>query len=349
MNDLSPHLSSGLISEIHAHLMDPDRIPFAIMAVLVVSIIGLFSGPLAGYAGPLTWWITDKTIGPLGDRLDKRQRTRPDLMLRGFIVVSIAILLALLLSGFLESLASEPSFYGLLEVLILSLMLSAGSLWHALYLLYQALEKKTVGKGAYLSIARTAHKNLSIADDFGITRTGMGLSARMFDKGLVSPVLWYLIGGIPAALIYSVISALAWRFGKDGFTKGFGTIALGLERLMGYVPSLYAALLLTLASLFTPTAKLHKGVAAWFGHKNRAPYKQGGFPLSALAWSLHVSLGGASQDLSGSAIQGAWVGPDGATAKVEHQHLKRAIYISLMAHLLFVASLGGAYVWSGQF
>jgi adenosylcobinamide-phosphate synthase len=117
---------------------------------------------------------------------------------------------------------------------------------------------------------------------------------------------------------------------------------------MGFIPSIYAALLLTLAVSFTPTAQLHKGIAAWLGHKNRSPYEQGGFPLSALAWSLNVSLGGASQDISGSAIKGEWVGPDGATAQVGHKHLRRGIYINVIAHILFIASLLGAYMWGAM-
>lgn len=75
-----------------------------------------------------------------------------------------------------------------------------------------------------------------------------------------------------------MLAALGWRFGKDGFSKGFGAVPLALEKLMGYVPSLFAATLMTLATIITPTAAIHKGVAAWFGHKNRAPYEQGGYP-----------------------------------------------------------------------
>ena len=116
--------------------------------------------------------------------------------------------------------------------------------------------------------------------------------------------------------------------------------------LLGFVPSLYAGALIVLAGVFTPTAKIHKGVVSFFGMENRAGYEQGGYPLSGLAWSLNVALGGASQDLSGSAVKGQWVGPEGATAKNNHKHLRRALYLSVIAHILFLASLCGAYLWS---
>ena len=68
--------------------------------------------------------------------------------------------------------------------------------------------------------------------------------------------------------------------------------------------------------------------------------------MSILAWALHVSLGGPSQDLSGSAIKADWVGPPGATAQNDYRHLRRAAYILAIAYLLLLAALGGCYLWA---
>lgn len=337
-----------LLSQWHADLFDPGRIPVAGLAILVTAIIGMITGPLAGNANPALWFFYDRIFGGFGDKMDKKHRPRADLLFRGFLITALGLFLALVIGKFFERLVFEYHYHGLTEALLLSLMLTSGAVWFALLRLYFALEKKQVGEGAYFAISRSTRTNLTVTDDFGITRTGMGFSASSFDKGLVNPVFWYLVGGLPLAVVYSALAALAWRFGKFGFSKGFGAPAQALERLMGFVPSMLAAVLITLASTFTPTAKLHKGIAAWLGHKNRATYEQGGFPLSALAWSLNVSLGGAMQDISGSGIKGEWVGPSGATAQNNHKHLRRALYINVMAHFLFLAALGGAYIWAGR-
>lgn len=102
------------------------------------------------------------------------------------------------------------------------------------------------------------------------------------------------------------------------------------------------------ASLFTPTANPFKGILPFFTSKDKCPYDQGGDPVSVMAWALGVSLGGPYQDLNGSSLKNVWVGPAGASAKVEHTHLRRAIYLNAMAQLLFVMSLLGAYVWHGH-
>ena len=332
----------------HAQIMDGDRIPLALAAILLTLVIGLIIGPIAGNANPLLWLIIDKIFGGFGDRLDRTHRAPADLMFRGFIVTAFVLFIALYAGTLAEKIIITNPYYGTLEVVCLSFLITSGAVWFLLLRLYFALEGTVPTEKGYYALSRSTRTNFAISDNLSITRAAMGFSVRSLDKGLVSPVFWYLIAGLPGALIYSCLAALAWRFGKDGFTKGFGTIPLGLEKLMGFIPNLYTGLLIALAGLFTPTAGLTRGVLSFLGHKNRAKYEQGGFPLSALAWSLKVSLGGASQDITGSAIKSVWTGPEGATAKNDYTHLRRTLFIVVIATILFLTTLTSAYWWSGQ-
>ena len=331
----------------HSTFFDPNRIPTALLAILVVSIIGMISGPMTGNANAFLWQFVDRFFGKVGDKLDKPSRPSADLLFRGFIITMLVlVLMAFMGRGFESIIASKP-LSGLTQIILLSLTLSAGSIWFSLLKLYFAMENEGTTKGAYMSIARSTRTNLNASDDFGIVRTAMNFSARSFDKNMVAPVLWFIIAGYMGVCMYAGLAALSWRFGKEGKTKGFGATALALEKLLGFFPSVLSGLLLTLAATFTPTAKVHKGILAWFGHKDRASYEQGGFPISALAWGLNVSLGGPAQDLKGDAIKNTWVGPKGATAKNDHKHLRRAIYVNVIAHILFIGVLLGMYIWSG--
>jgi adenosylcobinamide-phosphate synthase len=331
----------------HLVFMDPDRLPLAMAALLITMLIGLGTGPRDGNINSLIFIAFSRIFGPFGDRLDRSARPPADLMFRGFILTTIAFLSALILLRAIEDILISTPYHGIIEIGLLSCLITSGAVWKALWRLYGALEGKKMVPGSYFAIARSARTNLSQTDDFGITRAGLGLSVRIFDKGLIAPLFWYLIFGLPAAFIYEVIASLAWRFGKDGFTKGFGVFPLALERILGFLPNIIAGILITLASLFTPTAAVHKGVLSWFGHKNRAPYAQGGAPLSALAWTLNLSLGGASQETGGSAIRGVWVGPPGASAQNDYRHLRRALYISVTAHIILLAGLSAAYMFLG--
>lgn len=340
---------TDFLTHMHGYIFDADRIPYAMAAIVITMIVGAISGPLGGNAYPFMCMIIDKIFGVFGDRLDRKGRPQADLAFRGAFVTLLAFGALFVMAGISHAYFLPGFAYGwALGIALLSLLLTSGAVWFVLLRLYFALEKDEMVKGAYYAVARSARVNLNAGDDFAITRIGMDLSVRTLDKGLVAPVIWYLIGGLPAAMIYALITALAWRFGKDGQGSGFGAVPLALERLLGFVPSLFTALLLNAAALFTPTAQTGRSIASWLSMKNRAHYAQGGLPLMVLAGALNVSLGGARQDIGGSAIKSPWVGPEKATAKSSHKHLRRALVLNAIAQLLFLVALACAYLWAYQ-
>lgn len=336
-----------IFQDLHSHLFDANRLAPAIGALMIVIVAGMVTGPLGGNAMPLYWRVIDALFGRLGGRLDKTGRPATDLMFRGFILTATGLAVSYLIGRLAARLAWYEPLYHLVEMIALSLVLSAGAVWYSLFRLHTALSTEGAAKGAFYVISRSTRTNLAANDEFTITRVGMGMGARAFDKALVAPILWYLIGGLEAAYIYAGLAALAWRFGKDGFTAGFGQVALALEKLMGFVPTAMAGLLIALAGVFTPTGRTTSALKSLSG-KGKAAYFEGGLPVSAMAYALHVSLGGATQDIDGAAIRRAWAGPKGATAQLGPSHLHRGLYLMIIAHILLLATLLGAIVVSGH-
>lgn len=327
--------------QLHQIFMDVNRIPYVVAAILVTFICGLISGPLFANANPAFWGIYNFFIGTLGDRMDKTSRPRGDLIFRGFIITVFCLVFSYLLGNILTSLSAS---YFWIEFLTLCACLTGGSVWYIVLSLYFALAKNTTKEGIYYPLSRSTRVNLNSTDDFGIVRESISYLAISFDKGVVAPAFWYLIGGLPVMLLYSTLAALSWRFGKSGFSKGFGLIPVELEKLMGFAPSLFSGFLFTAASILTPTASIIKAFSQWFKGIGKAPYEQGGFVVSALSWSLNISLGGSVQDLSGSTLKKVWIGPKDATAKVDFNHIKRALYAGAIANLLFIFALLLVYI-----
>ena len=336
------------IQNLHHLLFDPARIPLAMAALLLAAVAGVVTGPLWANANPFFWALTEATLGRLGNRLDRVQRQPGDLMMRGLVTTMIGLALFYGAGRAVMLLVQAYPLGGFTEIAFLSLVLTAGTVWYSLLKLFFALRNKKVGKNAYYIIARSTQTDLSTSDDYTITRVGMGWAARSFDKGMVAPIAWYLIGGLPAAYIYAGLAALGWRFGKDGFTKGFGRIPLVLEQLMGFGPMFLSGVLMAGAGLLTPTGGMTRAFIGLMREKGRAPYAEGGLPVTALANSLNVSLGGPTVDLQGSAIKRQWAGPDEATAQLDAGHLRWALYMSLMAHLLFLAAMGASLFYAGR-
>ncbi len=321
--------------------MDVERIPALVTAIFIVGISGIISGPLMGNANPFFWGAYDRIFGRLGDRLDKAQRPHGDLVFRGFIFAVTLILLSFFIANFAQYTA-QPLLY---EGLFVSLCLTSGSVWYVLLKIYFALDTDEIVEGAYYTLSRSSGIDLNSVDDYGITRVGLSFSAIAFDKGMVAPAIWYLIGGLPLLFVYSALSFMAWRFGRFGFNRHFASVMMALEKLMGLVPSLFAGFIYVVASAITPTARIGKAILLWWSRKGRAPYEQGGIVLSALSWPLNVTLGGTVRGLRGESIALDWVGPEGASAKVTKEHLKRGIFLNVVANLLFIVALLSAYLY----
>lgn len=337
-----------LFQRLHEFLLDPERFPIAVMAIVIVTVGGMIRGALGGNAHPFFWHIVEILFGRLGSRMDKPGRPKGDLIMRGFILTVMALCFCYLMGRLLGVLAIEYPDWSLIEIVALCLVLTSGAAWATQGRLYRALNEKKVTEGAYYSIARTTRTNLSKNDDYTITRVGMGLGLRAFDKGIVAPVLWYLIGGLPGAYLYAGLAALSWRFGRDGHSNGFGQAPEALERLMGFIPNMFAGFFIAFAGLMTPTAGFSRAFKGFFVSKGQAKYEEGGFPLTTAAYALDVALGGPTTDLDGKTIKRSWVGPEKATAQLVAKHLHRVVYISFIAHLLFLLALLGAMLYAAK-
>jgi adenosylcobinamide-phosphate synthase len=327
------------ITELHSQILDPERFPIAMFAMLLTAIIGMITGPMHGNANPFFWKIINLFFGGIGKRLDRIERKASDLMFRGLILTIAVLSFSYVVGSFLSDLVIKIPYNGFTEILFLSLVITSGTVWYGLLRLYFAVRDNSVSKGAYYTIARSSRTDLSTSDEFTITRNAMGYAAKAFDKGLVSPVFWYLLAGLPGAYIYAGLSAVSWRFGREGSNKGFGAVPMALEKLMGFAPMFLSGVLVAAAGLFTPTGGMTRAYLGMLKEEGRAVYEQGGISLTAMAYALNVSLGGPVTDLDGRSIKRNWVGPKQATAKLENAHLRRCIYIMLMAFLLFLVSM----------
>lgn len=333
-------------SNIHEQLISPERLPIAMAAMLVVTFLGMVRGPLGGNAMPFFWHLIEIIFGGLGQRMDKAGRPKGDLIFRGFILSVLTLVFAFAVGKTSELGSLYYPRWSAIEILTLCLTMTSGAVFAAQGRLYRALNEKKVTPGAYFTIARSTRTDLSRSDDFTITRVGMGMGLKAFDKGMVAPIIWYLIFGLTGAYLYAGLAALQWIFGQEGHSKGFGKSINALEELIGFVPNILSGLFIALAGILTPTAGMTRAFLGLMKVKGKAPYAEGGLPVTAAAYALNVSLGGPTQNLDGDLIKRNWVGPAKATAQLSAKHLHRVVYISFMAHILLLASLSGAMLFA---
>ena len=324
-----------------------DRFINAALALLLTMIFGFITGARGDTAVPLYWRFIDVTFGVLGARLDKKNRKEGDLILRGFIVVVFMLLFTGALGVYAESYMPVLPQSRLIEILLLSLCMSSGAVWINIVHIYRLSQnKKAASQGQYLILARTSRIDLSTRDKYTITRTGAEVLVRMFDKAAVTPALWYALGGLPAVFIYSALAAYSWKNSYDGNGKGTGLIGQALEKLMGFVMSVFSASLLAMTTILVPASGPFSGLKPLMKAARGLPYEQGGQPLSVLAYALKITLGGAVKHVNGRSMKRDWTGPKDATAKLDPGHLKRILYMVILAHIFLLSALIGASVYA---
>ena len=329
--DLQPHVVFPL--------WDEGRLFVAILALFLSIFTGVLLRLSKFSSIPPVWVLFDYVLGGVGDRLYRVERRYEDLFFRGFLITVVGLFLAFVLLKLSDLMLVLGPYQGYVEIIVVSLFLSVGSIALLLNQLYGVLNEKKTIDGVYYALAQGARINLSRADDYSMARAAIGLSAMLLKGALVAPIFWYVLAGLPGLFVYGTLAALAWRFGKDGFSRGFGMMPLWLERLLGVVPMVIAACIITVASLPTATMKTGRTLSCWTKRRGCAPYFEGGLVLSVFAWSLNVSLGGPVRDLGGGTIKKCWVGPEKASAKVGPHHLKRVLLTLLVSYAVCILTL----------
>ena len=111
--------------------------------------------------------------------------------------------------------------------------------------------------------------------------------AENLSDGVIAPLFWLAIGGVPGMLAYKMVNTLDSMIGyKTDRYKDFGCFAARLDDVANYLPARITAFLMVLAS---GRLSLLKFVAK-YGSQHASP--NSGYPEAALAGILNCRFGG---------------------------------------------------------
>lgn len=130
-------------------------------------------------------------------------------------------------------------------------------------------------------------QNLSESE---INKAAIETYAENLSDGVIAPLLYLLFFGVVGLFVYKAISTLDSMVGyrSERYEK-FGKASAYLDDILNYLPSRITAVLILI--LFGKLTKLKKTWA--YGTLHDSP--NAGYPISAMALSLNLSLGGATQ------------------------------------------------------
>ena len=136
-------------------------------------------------------------------------------------------------------------------------------------------------------VARIVGRDTSQLSAQEIRTAALETLAENLSDGVIAPLFWLAIGGVPGMLAYKMVNTLDSMIGyKTDRYKDFGCFAAHLDDVANYFPARITAFLMVLASgRFT----LLKFVAK-YGPRHASP--NSGYPEAALAGILSCRFGG---------------------------------------------------------
>ncbi len=200
---------------------------------------------------------------------------------KGILFIAFMVIFLAIFGYLIERLP----FSAIWKILIVAILLSHKSLTEHVTAVSLGLQKNlSQGRTAVAMIVGRDTANLAETD---IARSAIESAAENFSDGIIAPLFWFLIGGLPGILIYKFVNTSDSMIGyKNIQYNQFGWAAARLDDLLNWIPARLSGLLICIVhqnnsalNIMWRDAKLHRSPNA-------------GWPESAMAGVLDVSISG---------------------------------------------------------
>lgn len=181
------------------------------------------------------------------------------------------------------------------EIWLASTCLAARNLLDESANVMRALETGDIVQ-ARLRLARIVGRDTNALDEAEVCRALVETLAESLSDGIVAPLFYLAVGGVPLAMGYKAVNTLDSMIGhKDEAHLYFGRAAARVDDIANYIPARISALLLCLVAVCVPGTNGIRGLRMWFrdGSKHASP--NAGQVEAAMAGLLGVRLGGTNR------------------------------------------------------
>ena len=198
-----------------------------------------------------------------------------DSVLRGFLLGSSLLLIVFFITYILSLIDSI-----IFQALLCSFAISSK-------MLYDSVKEIVTSPKPKDAISMLVSRDTKDMSDNEINKAAIETYAENLSDGVIAPMFYLLLFGLPGAFIYKAINTLDSMVGyrNDRYEK-FGKFSAKLDDIANYIPSRITAVLI---ALFFGSKKAFKNFYK-YGKKHDSP--NAGHPISAMALVLNIKLGG---------------------------------------------------------
>lgn len=182
-------------------------------------------------------------------------------------------------------------------------------------------------------VARIVGRDTSELSAQEIRTAALETLAENLSDGVIAPLFWLAVGGVPAMAAYKMVNTLDSMIGyQTERYKDFGCWAAHIDDIANYIPARLTALLMVIA-----VGRPHLAGFVWRnGRQHASP--NSGYPEAALAGILDCRFGGPHYYF-GELFDKPYIGTNGRLLTT--QDMKTAVWVNRTAEILMIVLVAG--------
>ncbi len=187
-------------------------------------------------------------------------------------------------------------------------------------------------QGARTAVGMIVGRDTAQLDESGVAAAAIESLAESFCDGVVAPIFWFVVAGLPGLFVYKAVNTADSLIGhREPRWRSFGWASARLDDLLNLIPARLAGVLVAVAG--------RGGWTAMWRDAGKHSSPNAGWPEAAMAGALGVQLGGPAWydgEVSNRPVLGQGRAPDAGD-------LARAlkVYLAACAILWLMLAVGG--------
>jgi adenosylcobinamide-phosphate synthase len=320
-------------------MTDADRLMLLVAGLAIDALFGDMPWLFRQVPHPVV--LAGRAVAFLDRKLNRE--TRGDAVRRGRGVITVILLVgaAAALGLVIEGLCRGRLPGAVVEAVLIGVLVAQRSLYEHVAAVANALDAGGLPAGR-AAVSHIVGRDPASLDSHGVARAAIESLAENFSDGVVAPVFWYLLLGLPGLFAYKMANTLDSMIGhRTPHYRSFGWAAARFDDLLNLVPAPISGLLLVTAAVLTKNGRPHRALVIMLrdGRKHHSP--NAGWPESAMAGALGLALAGPRRYPEGL-VADPWLG-DGS-ARAATTDILRALRLYRFACLIEGGLLMGAWL-----
>ncbi len=225
---------------------------------------------------------------------------------QGGVLILVVVLVSVAIGVVIQSLCLQSQYGWIWLGIVMSVFLAQRSLADHVGAVGSELDRGLEqGRAAVAHIVGRDPEHL---DEHGVARASVESLAENFSDGVVAPVFWGLLLGLPGLLAYKAINTADSMIGhRSKRYLYFGRVAAKLDDAVNWIPARLSGLIILAAAAFMPGARFDRSLQAIGRDARHHRSPNAGWPEAAMAGALDFRLAG-PRHYDGEMTKDSWMG-----------------------------------------